>query len=160
MSLLATVRGIPQLYYGSEIGMAGDKGKGDADIRQDFPGGWAGDAQNAFTKSGRSAVQNQFFDFTAKLFNWRKNNPVVAFGKMKHYLPEQNVYVYFRYDDNQSVMVIMNNADEKRTISTKRFAENIQNYTSGKEVMTNQQINLSNEISIDAKSVLILELKK
>ena len=84
----------------------------------------------------------------------------MAFGKMKHYLPEQNVYVYFRYDDNQSVMVIMNNADEKRTISTKRFAENIQNYTSGKEVMTNQQINLSNEISIDAKSVLILELKK
>ena len=72
MTILATMRGIPQLYYGSEIGMAGDKGKGDADIRQDFPGGWASDKNNAFTASGRTAEQAKYFDFTAKVFNWRK----------------------------------------------------------------------------------------
>src|SRR6187402_336855 len=71
--LIATVRGIPEIYSGSEIGMKGDKiKKGDADIRQDFPGGWNGDANNAFTKSGRTAEQQQYFDFSSKLLNWRK----------------------------------------------------------------------------------------
>lgn len=160
MTLLATVRGTPQLYYGSEIGMAGDKGKGDADIRQDFPGGWVGDAQNAFSKSGRTTVQNQYFDFTSKLFNWRKNNPVVALGKMKHYVPENNVYVYFRYNDAQSVMVVINNSDEKRTFNTKRFSESIQNFTSGVDVMNGEIVNNIENISINPKSSLILELKK
>jgi glycosidase len=70
MALIATVRGIPQLYYGSEIGMSGDKDKGDADIRQDFPGGWLGDENNALKKA--VLCQNQYFDFTSKLFQWRK----------------------------------------------------------------------------------------
>lgn len=160
MTLLATTRGIPQLYYGSEIGMAGDKGKGDADIRQDFPGGWKGDAQNAFSKSGRTAVQNQYFDFTSKLFSWRKNNPVVAFGKMKHYLPDNNVYVYFRYDDAQSVMVVINNSDETRTFNTQRFAENMQNYSSGTEVLSGEKYTSLHSITIKPKSSLIIELKK
>jgi len=108
LALIATARGIPQLYYGSEIGMAGDKNKGDADIRRDFPGGWNGDTNNAFTKAGRTTEQNQYFDFTSKLFNWRKTNEAVHFGKMKHYIPDNNVYVYFRYTDTQSVMVVMN----------------------------------------------------
>jgi glycosidase len=72
MALLATVRGIPQLYYGSEIGMNGNKDKGDADIRHDFPGGWAADENNSFHSAGRSQGQNEYFDFTAKLFQWRK----------------------------------------------------------------------------------------
>lgn len=160
MTLLATTRGIPQLYYGSEIGMAGDKGKGDADIRQDFPGGWKGDAQNAFSKSGRTAVQNQYFDFTSKLFSWRKNNPVVACGKMKHYLPDNNVYVYFRYDDAQSVMVVINNSDETRTFNTQRFAENMQNYSSGTEVLSGEKYTSLHSITIKPKSSLIIELKK
>lgn len=159
MALLATVRGIPQLYYGSEIGMAGDKGKGDADIRQDFPGGWAGDKNNAFTKSGRTEEQNKFFDVTSKLFQWRKNKSVVHFGKMTHYIPEQNVYVYFRYDDKEIVMVVINNSAEARTIKTNRFQENIKNFKFGKDVLSEKSVDLSSEISLEGKSVLILELK-
>ncbi|MDR6966509.1 glycosidase [Flavobacterium arsenatis] len=158
MTLLATVRGIPQLYYGSEIGMAGDKGKGDADIRQDFPGGWEGDKNNAFTKLGRTEEQNKFFDVTSKLFQWRKNKSVVHFGKMMHYIPQENVYVYFRYDEKETVMVVMNNSAEAKTIKTNRFQESIKNFKLGKDVLSGKTVEVSNEISLEGKSVLVLEL--
>jgi glycosidase len=159
MAILATVRGIPQLYYGSEIGMAGNKDNGDAAIRQDFPGGWEGDTNNAFTAAGRTSIQNDYYDFTSKLFNWRKNNSAVHFGKMTHYIPEDNTYVYFRYNEKQSVMVLINNSKENKSIKTDRFSENIEKYKLGKDVLTDEIINLTKEISLKPKSVLILELK-
>jgi neopullulanase len=159
ITLIATIRGIPQLYYGSEIGMAGNKDKGDADIRQDFPGGWNDDTNNAFTKSGRTQMQNQYFDFTAKLLNWRKNKAVIHSGKTTHYVPENNVYVYFRYSDTESLMVIINNNIEKKTLKTNRFQENTNQYKTGKDIFTNTTFDLKNEITIEAKAVLVLELK-
>jgi neopullulanase len=159
MTLIATVRGIPQLYYGSEIGMNGDKGKGDADIRKDFPGGWNGDSNNAFTKQGRTAEQQKFFDFSSKLFTWRKSKDVIHSGKTTHYIPENNVYVYFRYNETETVMVVINNNPEKQTIKTNRFKENIQNFKSGKDVITDKSFDLKNDIEIEGKSALILELK-
>jgi glycosidase len=153
------VRGIPQLYYGSEIGMAGNKDNGDAAIRQDFPGGWEGDSLNAFTAAGRTQGQNDYFDFTSKLFNWRKTKTVIHFGKMTHYIPEDNTYVYFRYDANETVMVLFNNSDKIKTLNTKRFAENIGNYKTGKDVITDKIIDVTKEITLEPKSVLILELK-
>ncbi len=159
MTLLATVRGIPQLYYGSEIGMAGDKNKGDADIRKDFPGGWNGDSNNAFTKSGRTIEQQKYFDFTSKLFNWRKTAAVIHSGKMTHYIPENNVYVYFRYTEAESVMVVINNSNNNQTFKTKRFNESIQNYQTGKDILSGKTVDLKNDITIEEKSVLVLELK-
>jgi neopullulanase len=160
MTLIATIRGIPQIYYGSEIGMAGNKDKlGDADIRKDFPGGWNGDTNNAFTKSGRTAEQAKFFDFTSKLFTWRKNKSVIHSGKTTHYIPENNVYVYFRHNDFESVMVVINNSPESKTFKTNRFQENISKYNSGKDIPTDKSFDLKNDIQIKGKSVLILELK-
>ncbi len=159
MTLIATVRGIPQLYYGSEIGMKGDKGKGDADIRRDFPGGWNGNANNAFNKEGRTAEQQKFFDFSSKLFTWRKSKDVIHSGKMTHYVPDNNVYVYFRYNEKETVMVIINNNSDKQTLKTNRFKESIQNLKSGKEVLSGKTIDLNGGIEIEGKSALILELK-
>lgn len=168
MSLIATIRGIPQIYYGSEIGMSGNKNNGDGDIRRDFPGGWNNDTNNAFSKSGRTAEQQKFFDFSSKLFNWRKNKDVIHSGKTTHYIPENNVYVYFRHNDTsdselakqkESVMIVLNNSTEKQTIKTSRFQENIKNYKSGKDVLTEKSFDLKNDIEIEGKSVLILELK-
>ena len=160
MTILATMRGIPQLYYGSEIGMAGDKGKGDADIRQDFPGGWASDKNIAFTASGRTAEQAKYFDFTAKVFNWRKSKSVIHNGKLMHYLPDNNVYVYFRYNDTESVMVVVNNSKDKQTLKLDRFKESLASYSSGKDIISDVNFDLKSELSIDGKSSLILELKK
>lgn len=159
MALLATVRGIPQVYYGSEIGMAGDKGKGDADIRKDFPGGWNGDPNNAFTKAGRTTEQEKYFAFTSKLFSWRKTNEAVHFGKMTHYIPENNTYVYFRYTSEKTVMVVINNNNQTQTIKTARFQENIQNHTLGTDILSEKTFDLKSELTLEGKSVLIMELK-
>jgi len=159
MTLLATVRGIPQLYYGSEIGMAGDKGKGDADIRRDFPGGWAGDSNNAFTKAGRTAEQQKFFEVTSKLFTWRKSKDVIHTGKTTHYLPHDNVYVYFRHNDKESVMVVINNSNESKTFGTARFGESLKNYKSGTDVVTGKAVNVTGDITMEPKSAIVLELK-
>ncbi len=162
LSLISTVRGIPQVYYGSEIGMRGDKSKGDAAIRQDFPGGWKSDKQSAFTNEGRTTEQKTFHDFTAKLFNWRKNKEVIHSGKTKHYMPQNNVYVYFRYNENESVMVILNANPEKQTFKLDRFAESLNGFTSGKDIISDKvlPINTNGEITIDGKSSMIIELKK
>lgn len=160
MAVLATVRGIPQLYYGSEIGMAGDQNLGDAHIRQDFPGGWEGDLNNAFTKEGRTDLQNEYFDFTSKLFLWRKTKSVIHSGKMTHYIPEYNVYVYFRYNDSESVMVLLNDNIETQKVNTNRFIENLSDFKLGKDVLTEQIIDIRSEITLEPKSVLILELEK
>lgn len=159
MTLIATIRGIPQLYYGSEIGMAGDKGKGDADIRQDFPGGWIGDSNNAFLKESRSEVQSQYHDFTSKLLNWRKGKSVIHFGKTTHYLPENNVYVYFRYNESETIMVVINNSDQPQKINTKRFAENIKHFTKGMDIISGQIIQLNEDFEIPSKCSFVLELK-
>lgn len=157
LTLIATVRGIPQLYYGSEIGMAGDKGKGDGDIRRDFPGGWPGDAQNAFSASGRTAEQNAYFDFSSKLLNWRKTSEAVHKGKTKHFLPENNVYVYFRYTDDKTVMVVLNNSPKAQTIKTGRFRE-ILKTTSGRDVLSGATVDLTSEFTIEGKTPMVLEL--
>ena len=159
MTLIATVRGIPQIYYGSEIGMKGDKAKGDGDIRRDFPGGWPGDANNAFTASGRTAEQQDYFSFTSRLFNWRKSKKVIHTGKMMHFLPENNIYVYFRYNVDETVMVIINNNPEDQKLNLDRFAERINGFSKGKDILTDQQITLQSNIKIKAKTSMVLELK-
>lgn len=160
LSLISTVRGIPQIYYGSEIGMMGDKPKlGDGDIRRDFPGGWKNDSQNAFNPETQTKEQKEFYDFTQKILNWRKNNEVIHTGKTTHYLPENGVYVYFRFNEKGSVMVVLNNNEKEQTLQLKRFEENLKSYTKGKDIISGNEIPLSETLTIPAKSPLILELK-
>lgn len=161
MALLATTRGIPQIYYGSEIGMKGDKNTGgDASIRQDFPGGWKEDSKNAFTKEGRSDFQENYFQFTKKILNWRKNNAVIHEGKLVQFLPENNVYVYFRVKGKERVMVVINNSDKEEKIKKARFAEELDGFTEANEVITNLKVNLmKEEWNIPAKTAYIFELK-
>lgn len=158
LTLIATVRGIPQIYYGSEIGMQGDKNQGDPDIRRDFPGGWPGDSQNAFTAQGRTERQNDYFNFTKKLFNWRKNQPVIHTGRTTQYIPQDNVYVYFRHNENASVMVVINNSTTAQTIKLQRFSENLSPYKSATDALSGKTFSLLQDLQIPAKTPLILEL--
>ncbi|MCF6182021.1 glycoside hydrolase family 13 protein [Lutibacter sp.] len=161
ITLIATVRGIPQLYYGSEIGMRGNKNNGDGAIRKDFPGGWQKDTNDAFTNLGRTTKQNEYFNFTSKLLNWRKTSEVIHTGKTTHYIPENNVYVYFRYNEKKSVMIVINNNPKEQTIPLNRFAENLKKYTSGIDILTDTKLDLSkSDLTISGKTALVIELKK
>jgi glycosidase len=159
-ALILTIRGIPQLYYGDEIGMVGNKSVGDGDIRRDFPGGWEGDKQNAFSSTERTKEQRAYFDFTRQLLNWRKGKEVIHTGKTMHYLPFENVYVYFRYNDTETVMVVLNNNSEAKTLDTKRFSERLTGFSSGKNIVTNESVSNLQNISLPAKSATIIELQK
>jgi glycosidase len=157
MSFLMTTRGIPQIYYGTEIGMSGNKDKGDGDIRHDFPGGWANDSINAFTAKGRTPIENERFNYLSKLLNWRKNKPVIHTGLLTQYVPENDVYVYFRYNEKEKIMVIMNNNETDQTLKTSRFAENLNGEKTAKDLMTEKTYELSTSIVVPKQTTLILE---
>lgn len=158
MTLISTVRGIPQLYYGSEVGMRGDKNKwGDADIRRDFPGGWKSDKINAFNPSSQTPEQKEFYDFTQKLLNWRKGREVIHTGKTKNFVPQNNVFVYFRYNEKESVMVILNNNDSEQTIDVKHFAESLNGFSKGKDIISGKEFPVKDNFKIPAKSSMVIE---
>ena len=158
ITLIATVRGIPQVYYGDELGMVGNKDvKGDGDVRRDFPGGWKGDPRNAFTAEGRTAEQNEFFEFSKQVFNWRKSKSVIHTGKTMQFVPENNVYVYFRYDTDDQVMIVINNNPEAQTLDLKRFEEMIKTAKAGTDMISNKSIKLDKALTIDGKTSMIIE---
>lgn len=154
---LLTTRGIPQLYYGTELMMDGD-GSYHPDVRKDFPGGWPNDATNAFTKAGRTREQNEVFDFMKTLLDWRKQQDVIHTGKLTHYIPEDNIYVYFRYNDDKKVMVIMNANAEMKDLSTGNFKESIGSAVSAVDIITGNRFPDLKTIKIPAQTALVLEL--
>lgn len=160
-TMIFTVRGIPQFYYGDELGMMGDKeANGDGDIRKDFPGGWTGDVQNAFTAEGRTASQNQYHSFVKKVLNWRKEKEVMHRGKFLQYIPMDDVYVYFRYNASERVMVVLNNSEEEKTLSLNRFTEGLHGATSGTDIISEEKITLQNSMQLAPRTALIIELTK
>jgi len=160
LSFILTTRGIPQFYYGTEIVMEGDKNQGDGYLRKDFPGGWIGDTRNAFTGQDLNSPEKEAYAFTKKLLNWRKGKEVIHEGKLKQFIPENNLYVYFRYNDSESVMVILNNSEtETRTITKERYLEAMKGYSHGTEVITGTQINDLTRFEIAPKTAMIIELK-
>ena len=159
MAYLMTTRGIPQVYYGGEILMTGRKSDGDGMLRKDFPGGWPDDNTNAFTGEGLTDQQKEAQAYMKKLANWRKNKTVVHNGEMKHYLPKESVYVYFRYNDKESVMVVLNNSKENKTIKGNRFAESLKGFTSGTDIVSGKSIASLASLEVAAGSAMIIELK-
>ncbi|RMA58836.1 glycoside hydrolase family 13 protein [Ulvibacter antarcticus] len=159
MTMIFTVRGIPQFYYGDEIGMMGDKNtKGDGDIRRDFPGGWLGDTNNAFTENGRTASQENYHAFVKKVLNWRKKTEVMHTGKLLHYIPMDDVYVYFRYNASERVMVVINNSEVEKILKLDRFYEGLEGAKNGFDIISENKIELSKELTIAPLGTMIIEL--
>ena len=158
LKVLCTVRGIPQLYYGTEIGMQGDKSKGDGDIRRDFPGGWPQDSQNAFVASKQTATQKMYFDFTQQLLQWRKKQPAIHHGKTLHYVPKNDLYVYFRYNATQRIMVVVNNHKNPQTLEWSNFDQGVGNARHATEALTRKVHTTDSPLQIKGKTTLILEL--
>ncbi len=157
LAWLLTFRGIPQLYYGTEIGMK-NFANPDGLVRLDFPGGWPGDASNKFTAAGRNTLENDLHGYVKSLAQFRKSSSAIKTGKMMQFVPEEGVYVYFRYDAKQTVMCIMNTNDKEVQLKTGRFNERIRNFQSGRDVTNNNVVALNN-LMVPGKKLLVLELK-
>lgn len=159
ISFLLTTRGIPQLYYGTEALMDGDKGEGDAALRKDFYGGWAGDQVDFFNGKNLSADQQSALQFMKKLLNWRKSKAVIHRGKLTHFVPWDNVYVYFRTLGKETVMVIMNGNNKEMKLNLDRFSEMTKGKTKAKNTLKDESFQFSKEINLPAMTTLILELE-
>lgn len=157
LAWLLTCRGIPQIYYGDEIGLTGFTYPNDGHVRQDFPGGWPADSLNKFTIAGRSAQEEGIWRYIAKLANFRKASSAITTGKLMQYVPQDGVYVYFRYDNDQTVMVAMNTSKEKKIISPLNYSERTSGFSKMKDVISGDISDLK-DFSVDAGSSGVWEL--
>ncbi|MDB5269672.1 MAG: alpha-amylase [Hymenobacter sp.] len=160
LTWLLTTRGIPSMYYGTEILMKNFKDPTDAEVRRDFPGGWPGDKEDKFTAAGRSARENEAFDYVRKLATYRRDHKVLHDGKLMQYLPENGLYVYFRYDATGTVMVASNTSDKPATLPTARFVERMNGFTKARNVLTGESLSSIASLALPAKTAVVLELLK
>ncbi|WP_417359798.1 glycoside hydrolase family 13 protein [Gallaecimonas pentaromativorans] len=156
MTFILTTRGIPQIFYGTELAMD-PKSSDHGVLRADFPGGWPGDKVNAFTGTGLDGGQRQALGFMQKLLNWRKTAPAIS-GRLVHYVPQDGVYSYFRLSPAQQVMVVMNKNDKAQTLDLGRFAE-LKGHQLGHEVLSGNTYSLTGTLTVPAKTAWVLELK-
>ncbi len=159
LAWLLTTRGIPQLYYGTEIIMKGVSNP-DGWVRLDFPGGWKGDKKNAFTGEGLSEDEKAVQEYTQKLAHFRKTASAIKTGKLMQYVPENGVYVYFRYDNAQTIMCIMNTNDKEVNINLERFTERTKGFANAVDIISGNNMPLQKELKIAGKYLQVLELKK
>lgn len=159
ITLLLTTRRIPQLYYGTEVMMNGTKDKSDGYVRKDFPGGWEGDAQNAFATEGRTPIQNEAYNYFKNLLHWRKGNEIIAKGNMKHFMPFNGTYVYSRSYDGKTVLVILNGTSKTQELPVARYAEVIQDHKQGKDIIDGSIIDFTQEnIKLAPYQSMVIEL--
>ena len=159
LTLLLTTRGIPQVYYGTELLMKNFSNP-DGLVRMDFKGGWAEDKASKFSPKGRSEEENEAYNFFSKLANYRKNTPALQTGKLMQYVPENGVYVFFRYDNQKTIMVICNSNETESDLPTARFNERISNYKKAKDILTNENITNIETLRIPAQTTRVLELEQ
>jgi len=157
LTWILTIRGIPQIYYGTEILMKNLKIPNDAEVRYDFPGGWPGDTINKFTSQGRSALENTAFDYLSRLAHFRKGSSALSSGKMMQYLVRNGVYVFFRYDRNQTVMVITNSGNTRVRPDWEYYAERTAGFSKVKNVVTGEVRDMQG-FEVKPGEILVLEL--
>lgn len=161
MAMLATMRGIPQIFSGDEMMFRSkDLSQGHGGLRVDFPGGWAGDKVDLFDPAQRDGVQRDVFDYTRRLFRWRKDKAVIHSGRTMHFLSRDNTYAYFRYDDTDAVFVFINNASEPRRVPWSNYAEIASALHDGRDVLTGEPCSVDDSTIVAPQSVLIVEFKR
>ena len=154
---LMTCRGIPQIYYGSEVLMKGISNP-DGWVRLDFPGGWPGDKKNAFTEVGMTDQEKDFLHYVQFLGTYRKSSAALKAGAMMQYIPEEGLYVYFRYTKGQTIMCVMNTDTKERKLNFEKYAERTDGFKGGKNIVTGE--NIGNEFTVAAMTMQVIELTK
>jgi neopullulanase len=156
---LLTARGIPQLYYGTEVLMKGIA-KPDGNVRRDLPGGWPGDVKNAFTGAGLTADEASVQALVRKLGQYRLHCAALRTGRMMQYLPQRSLYVYFRYDSEHTVLCAMNTGNAAVTVDLSRFSERTAGFSSGVDVVTGERHSLDQPATLPGRTMWVLELSR
>jgi glycosidase len=159
LTYMLTTRGTPQIYYGTEILMSNPGTDDHGIIRSDFPGGWQGDQKNGFSNIGLSSNQIETKSHIQKLLKWREKKGVIHHGKMMHFVPENNIYVYFRYDNDEKVMVVLSLNKKDVTLDLKRFKEMLPISFSATEIISGTNMELADSLNVPAYKSLILSMK-
>jgi glycosidase len=159
MAYILTMRGVPHLYYGTEVLMHNREAEDHGIIRSDFPGGWEGDTRNASTGEGLSEKELEAQAFLKKLLNWRLDQAVIHSGRLTHFIPENGTYVYFRHDSDDSVMVVFNKNHETAELQLDRFAERLEGYSQAMDAVSGELEPLGESLTLPPRSVRILELR-
>lgn len=159
IAFLLTSRGIPQLYYGTELLMNGTKEGSDGFIRRDFPGGFPGDTINAFTAQGRTEKQNEAWNFLSKLLHWRRGeaNEVIARGSLKHFMPQNGMYVYQRKLGDKEVTVLLNGTSKPLTVTMERTVEVLPYGTKLHDIVSDRDVTIAEEMTFAPRQVMILQ---
>ncbi len=159
VAFLLTSRGIPQIYYGTEILMSGTKEVTDGNVRRDFPGGFHGDKTNAFTKEGRTPLQNEAWDYISHLLNWRKGdaNEVIARGTLVHFMPQNGIYAYRRKLGDKEVIVLLNGRDSSNTVTMERTREILPYGTTLTDIISGKPVTVSETMTFAPRQVMILQ---
>ena len=157
-TLLATIRGIPQLFYGDEMMFATGKNyKSDGELRMDFPGGWAGDEKDLFSAEGRTGVEAELHDYVQTLFQWRKGKDVIHNGRTMHFMTRDNTYAFFRYNDAEKVFVYVNNNPEEVMVPWSHYAEIASGLGEGTNVLTGEKVTITDSTVVPASTALVVE---
>jgi glycosidase len=159
LAFLLTTRGIPQIYYATEILGTGNEWPSHGNIRKDFPGGWSGDTNNKFTAAGRTTLENEAFNFTRTMLRYRNATPALQTGHLMQFVPVDGVYTYFRYDATKTVMILLNTSNSDKDVDTRRFAERMQGFSRAKNVATGEVISNLTTLSVGKNLPLVLELQ-
>ena len=159
MAYYLTMRGVPTIYYGTEVLMANPGTTSHDVIRSEFPGGWPDSKANAFTGKGLSSKQREALGYLKRLLNWRKARAVIHGGRLMQYTPVGDVYAYFRYDDRDTVMVVFNRGDKAVSLDTARFSERLAGHRYAEDVITGKRYDIGTALALEPRSVLILEVE-
>jgi len=162
MTFLLTSRGIPQLYYGTEILMNGSKEGSDGFVRRDFPGGFPGDKTDAFTAAGRTAKQNEAWNFLSKLLRWRRSpgvNEVIARGSLKHFMPQNGIYVYERRLGDRRIVVMLNGNDKPVTTTMERTLEILPYGTVAPDIISGKPMEIRETMTFEPRQVVVMEVR-
>lgn len=159
LGMLLTMRGIPQVYYGTEILMKNYKDPNDAAVRKDFPGGWSSDPTDKFKISSLEPKEKEAFSYFQQLAIFRKNSPAIKKGALKQFIPQNGVYVYFRLHEEQKLMCIVNTSADEVSISMDRFNEVLTGSSHLLNALTGNVITKPSILAIPSKSFQIFELK-
>lgn len=159
LAFLLTSRGIPQLYYGTELLMNGTKKISDGYIRLDMPGGFPGDKVDAFTREGRTDMQNEAWDYLSRLLQWRRGeaNDVIAKGTLKHFMPQNGIYAYERRLGDKQVVVLLNGQSEPNTVTMERTLEILPYGTTMRDLVSGKDVTITEEMTFAPRQVMILQ---